>query len=191
MLLGLTTLKRKNILRYVFINPISLLSTNIRSQLKLLDQLEILEDGYCVLRPSAEDTLLDILPDELLALLKTLTLDSEELQHLLSKSKPPKPVLGAREARVLLEAAHTKLAQYSTTIQEDQNLLQQFATSSILRTRERRRHLAIQVRLGEKEILHALLMMLQDFLTAEEKGSGKRAAEGTGQENQKRAKHRH
>lgn len=191
MPLGLTTLKRKNILRYVFFTLIPLLSTNTKLQLKLLDQLEILEDGYCILRPSTEDTLLDILPDELLALLKTLTLDSEELQRLLTKSKPPKPILGVREARILLGAAQTKLAQYSTTIREDQNLLQQFASSSMLQTRERRRHLAVQVRLGEKEIFQALLMMLQDFLIAEEKGSGKRVAEGTGQENQKRAKHCH
>lgn len=149
----------------------------------------ILEDGYCVLRPSAEDTLLDIIPDELLALLKTLTLDSEELQRLLSKSKPPKPILGAREARILLEAAQSKLAQYGTTIQEDQILLQQFASLSVMRTSERRRHMALQVRLGEKEILQALLMMLQDFLTVEEKGSGKRAAEGTDQEKPKKVKH--
>jgi SET domain-containing protein 6 len=153
--------------------------------------LEILEDGYCVLHPSAEDTLLDILPDELLALLKTLTLDSEELQRLLSKSKPPKPILAAREARILLEAAQSKLAQYSTTIQEDQNLLQQFASSSVLRDRQRRRHLAVEVRLGEKEVLQALLMMLQDFLAAEERGTGKRAAEDSAQEHQKKAKHHH
>uniref|UniRef100_A0A093XY31 Ribosomal lysine N-methyltransferase 4 n=1 Tax=Talaromyces marneffei PM1 TaxID=1077442 RepID=A0A093XY31_TALMA len=160
-------------------------------QLKLLDQLEILEDGYCILRPSPEDTLLDILPDELLALLKTLTLDSEELQRLLSKNKHPKPILGAREARILLDAAQSKMGQYGTTIQEDKILLQQFASSSVLRTRERRRHMAVQVRVGEKEILQALLMMLQDFLNAEERGTGKRAAEGSAQESQKKAKHHH
>ena len=151
--------------------------------------MEILEDGYCVLRPSAEDTLLDMLPDELLALLKTLTLDTEEVQRLLSKSKPPKPIMGAREARILLGAAQSKLSQYSTSVQEDQMILQQFASSPVMRTNERRRHMAVQVRLGEKESLQALVMMLQDFLTAEEKGSGKRAAEGTGQESQKKAKH--
>ncbi|KAI7970057.1 hypothetical protein EIK77_001447 [Talaromyces pinophilus] len=159
-------------------------------QLKLLDQLEILEDGYCVLRPSAEDTLLDIIPDELLALLKTLTLDSDELQRLLSKNKPPKPILAVREARILLEAAQSKLAQYSTTLEQDRAILQQF-TSSVLPTSERRRKMAVQVRIGEKEILQAVLMMLQDFLTAEEKGAGKRAAEGSVQESQKKAKHRH
>lgn len=51
--------------------------------------------------------------------------------------------------------------------------------------------MAVQVRIGEKEILQAVLMMLQDFLTAEEKGAGKRAAEGSVQESQKKAKHRH
>jgi SET domain-containing protein 6 len=157
----------------------------------LLDQLEILEDGYCVLCPSAEDTLLDILPDELLALLKTLTLDSEELQRLLSKSKPPKPILAVREARILLHAAKSKLAQYATTIEQDKAMLQQFASSSVLQTSERRRKMAVDVRLGEKEILRRLLMMLEDFLTAEEKGAGKRAAEGSAQEDQKRAKHHH
>lgn len=49
--------------------------------------------------------------------------------------------------------------------------------------------MAVEVRLGEKEILRRLLMMLDDFLTAEEKGAGKRAAEGSTQEHQKRAKH--
>lgn len=89
----------------------------------------------------------------------------------------------------MLEAAQSKLAQYSTTIEQDRAILQQFASSSVLPTSERRRKMAVQVRLGEKEILQALLMMLQDFLTTEEKGAGKRAAEGSGQENQKKAKH--
>lgn len=83
------------------------------------------------------------------------------------------------------------MGQYGTTIQEDKILLQQFASSSVLRTRERRRHMAVQVRVGEKEILQALLMMLQDFLNAEERGTGKRAAEGSAQESQKKAKHHH
>ena len=91
----------------------------------------------------------------------------------------------------MLEAAQSKLAQYSTTIEQDRAILQQFASSSVLPTSERRRKMAVQVRLGEKEILQAVLMMLQDFLTAEEKGAGKRAAEGSSQENQKKAKHRH
>lgn len=91
----------------------------------------------------------------------------------------------------MLEAAQSKLAQYSTTIEQDRAILRQFASSSVLPTSERRRKMAVQVRLGEKEILQAVLMMLQDFVTAEEKGAGKRTAEGSGQENQKKARLRH
>lgn len=162
----------------------------------MLERTEILEDGYCVVRPSAEDTLLDILPEELLAVLNILTLDRAELRRmakLKTPPRPPKPTLGAREARILFDALKSKITQYGTTIEQDRAILQQFASSSssVLPTSERRRKMAVEVRLGEKEILHPLLTMLEDFLTAEEKGPGKRAAEGSGQENQKKAKHRH
>ncbi|EED12472.1 SET domain protein [Talaromyces stipitatus ATCC 10500] len=166
---------------------------NIESQeyphLKLLHELEILEDGYCILRPSAEDSLTDILPDELLALLKSLTLEREELQRLQSKQKPPKPILAAREARILLDSVKSKLSQYGTTVEQDKAILQQFASTSSLSTSERRRKMAVEVRLGEKEILQHVSVMLQDFLTAEEKGAGKRTTDGTGQKHQKKAKH--
>jgi N-lysine methyltransferase SETD6 len=48
--------------------------------------------------------------------------------------------------------------------------------------------MALEVRVGEKEVLQQVSSMLQDFLTAEEKGNGKRAAEDGSQQHQKKAK---
>lgn len=131
------------------------------------------------MRPSAEDKLLEILPDELLALLRTLSMDSTELQRLQSKGKAPKPVLTAPEARILLDAIHSRQSLYATTIDQDKAILQQYTFSPVLPTHDRRCKMAIEVRLGEKEILQRLAEMLQKFLVDEESSNRKRAAESS------------
>lgn len=150
--------------------------------------MEILEDGYCILRPSSGDSLVDILPDELLALLKTLSLDSGELQKLKSKKKSPKPTLAAPEARLLLAAITSKLSLYATTVEQDKVTQKELSSATTLSTSEHRRKMAIEVRVGEKEILQQVSSMLRDFLAIEEKEKGKRAGESASQQQPKKAK---
>lgn len=112
----------------------------------------------------------DILPDELIALVKTLTLSPQQLQHQVSKRKPPKPSFGVPEATILQKAVRMKCALYATTIPQDQELLAKLNASGPLDTSSRRQKMAVQVRLGEKEILLTLSTML-DSLAARQGGS--------------------
>lgn len=148
----------------------------------------MLEDGYCIPRPLQDETLQDIIPDELLVLLKVSTLDEEELQQRREKNKPPKPSLESREAQILLDATQAKLSQYATTIEQDLQTLQQLAPISGLDTSTRRHKMAIQVRIGEKEVLHHLSVMLADQFPSDAQATRKRAADTPPQGPHKRGK---
>lgn len=140
-----------------------------RFQLKLLDELEILEDGYCIPRPSAEDKLAEILPDELLALLKTLTLSPEQLAKYQSKNRPPSPSLGSAEAQLLLEALQARLAEYPTTLQQDEAILADLPSAANSLSDDRsavRRRMAIEVRIGEKQVLHRIREMTSALISS-------------------------
>ncbi|KAL1980304.1 hypothetical protein VTN96DRAFT_4362 [Rasamsonia emersonii] len=144
--------------------------------LKLLEDLEILEDGYCIPRPSSEEPLADLLPDELLALLKTLTLTPDQLKQLKSKNKAPKPAFTLPEAQLLMEVVQKRATQYSTSIEQDEEILSRFhemEVSGPLEGSPRRQKMAVQVRLGEKEILRQLSAMLSDYISnAKQNGEG-------------------
>ncbi|GIC88559.1 ribosomal lysine N-methyltransferase [Aspergillus udagawae] len=163
-------------------------SADIESQppLAFLEDLELLDDGYVVPRPSPENSLLtDILPDELLLLLKTLTLSPEQLEHQKSKSKPPKPSFGHAEAAILLKTIQLLGSQYPTTIAQDEEVLSrliQSEASQPLNQSDRRQKMAIQVRLGEKYILQTLADILDEVITKSAQSNGgsslKRSANG-------------
>jgi SET domain-containing protein 6 len=142
--------------------------------------LEILEDGYCVPHPSPEDSLADILPDELLALLKTLTLTPEQLLQQKSKNKPPKPAFALPEAQLLLATVQKRASQYPTSIEQDEEILNRLRNAELLTPLEgspRRQKMAIQVRLGEKEIIRQLYAMLTDYIeSANKNGEGSSSA---------------
>ncbi|KKK14079.1 hypothetical protein P175DRAFT_0550824 [Aspergillus ochraceoroseus IBT 24754] len=165
-------------------NAASLQNASIESQpsLQLLESLELLDDGYAIPRPSSKDSLTDILPDELLLLLKTLALPVEELARLQQKQKPPKPSFGQPEARILSRAIQLNQSQYGTTLLQDQELLAQLkqleATSGPAEGSTRRLKMAIQVRLGEKEILQDLSAKLDAYLANSAPAAHKRTASG-------------
>ncbi|KAL4988985.1 hypothetical protein BDW68DRAFT_81143 [Aspergillus falconensis] len=137
-------------------------------RLQFLESLELLDDGYAIVRPSPNDTLPDIIPEELVLLLKTLTLSPEQFAHQQQKQKPPKPAFGQEEAKILFDSILMSQERYSTTIEQDQQLLaqiNQFEASSPLEGSERRRKMAIQVRLAEKEIFEAVKAKINDHFT--------------------------
>lgn len=155
-------------------------------QLLFLENLDLLDDGYVIPRFSREDTLLDILPDELLLLLKTLTLSPEQLHLQRSKNKPPKASIGAPEFAILQKAVDLKKSQYSTTIQQDQEILSQLNASN---GSSWRHQLAVMVRIGEKGILQDLSAMLADLAQNSESGSAlKRNANGDQDDDSRRIK---
>lgn len=162
-------------------------------QLKLLEDLGLLDDGYIVPRPSAEDSLTDILPDELLALVKTLTLTPEQLLQHRSKNKPPKPVLNLPEATLLQMVVQKRQTQYATTLEQDLEVLarlRQVEMSGSLQGSSRRQKMAVEVRLGEKEILRRLSAMFSDFIAnnAGQGGSSVKRNADNSPEHSRRAK---
>jgi SET domain-containing protein 6 len=68
----------------------------------------------------------------------------------------------------ILQALTAKLAQYPTSTQEDKALLKKDGIS-------KRHRMAIEVRLGEKELLHEAVALLQGAGSAEEEADGERA----------------
>ena len=166
------------------------------SKLSFLEDLDLLDDGYTIPRLSSEYPLPDMLPDELLLLLKTLSLSPEQLKHQMSKNKPPKPSVGQAEFAILQKAVQLKGAQYATDIQQDQELLAQLTPSDAagpLEESPRRHMMAIMVRIGEKEILQDLATIL-DRVLAESAQNGdagsavKRSANGDQDDDSRKTK---
>lgn len=118
----------------------------------------------------------DILPPELLLLVKTLSMSPQQLEQQKSKNKPPKPSLGQAEATVLQKAVQLKQAQCATSVTQDQEHLAKLSQAGSLERPARRQKMAIQVRIGEKEILHRLSAMLDESVNQGSDGSAKRSA---------------
>ncbi|KAJ5701479.1 hypothetical protein N7488_009027 [Penicillium malachiteum] len=155
-------------------------NSDVESQprLQLLEEHDLLEDGYVIPRPAANATLQDILPAELVVLLTTLTLSPEEFEQRQSKNRPPKPSMDANQAGLLYKILQSKQAQYATSLTQDINLLSGLLPPNAPEALEgpaRRHKMALQVRLGEKEVLRALLAMLESQAS---NGSLKRSANG-------------
>lgn len=116
-------------------------------------------------------------------LLKTLAMSPEQLKQQMSKNKPPKPSLGQAEATILQKAVDLTQSEYATTISQDQDQLEKLNQLGALEGSSRRQKMAIQVRIGEKEILHNLSGMLDGFVA--DSSAGKRSANGDGPESRK------
>lgn len=107
----------------------------------------------------------------------------EQLKQQKSKNKPPKPSLGQAEATILQKAVHLTQSEYATTISQDQDQLEKLSQLGALEGSSRRQKMAIQVRIGEKEILHSLSGMLDGFIA--DGSAGKRSANGDGADSRK------
>ncbi|CAL5868272.1 uncharacterized protein PFLUO_LOCUS2496 [Penicillium psychrofluorescens] len=133
-------------------------------KLQLLEEFDILDDGYVISRPAAENSVHDIFSAELLALLTILTQTPSEFNAQKSKNRPPKPRLESAQVEILQRALWTKATYYPTSISEDEQILAQLPYVAEDAS-SRRKRMAVQVRLGEKETLSAALSMLEHHLT--------------------------
>lgn len=158
-------------------------NSDVESQprLEFLAELNILEDGYVIPRPvEATTTLEDILPAELVILLSTLSLSEEDFKQRQSKNKPPKPSLEANQASILVKALHSQQAQYGTSLAHDLEIAASLPPLDTLNVSSRRAIMALQVRIGEKQVLQTILGMLEPAAS----GSLKRAAGDDGESRQ-------
>ena len=155
-------------------------NNDVESQprLQLLEEHDLLDDGYLIPRPSPTDTLQDILPMELVALLTTLCQSPEEFEQRRSKNKPPKPAMETPQAGLLYKVLQTKQSHYATSLTHDMQLLSSLTppqAHTALEGSFRRLKMALQVRIGEKEVLQAIQRMLDSLAS---NGSLKRTANG-------------
>lgn len=130
-----------------------------------------------VQRPVSDASLEDILPAELVVLLTTLTLSPEDFEQRKSKNKPPKPSMDASQASLLAKTLQSKLSQYGTSLSEDTQLLGSIPLQASLEGSARRQRMALQVRIGEKEVIQTVLSMLEPITGG---SSLKRSANGDG-----------
>ena len=119
---------------------------------------------------------------ELVALLTTLTQTPEEFKQRQSKNKPAKPTMSANQANLLSKVLKTKQAQYATPLDHDVQLLAALLSPQAPESLEgtpRRLKMALQVRIGEKEIIQSILAMLETLVADR---SLKRTANGDSDE---------
>lgn len=155
------------------------------------------DDGYTIPRfeynsntatPVSQSTLNKAIPAELLVTCHVLNLPTSQIEQYVSRSKQPNPKWTGPEAETLLKAVAAQMSLYPTTIAQDAEVLASLKNNGLLSS-HRRLAMAVQVRMGEKEILLQLRELLTSFLaqlgknaplqtTAGKRGHGETAPDG-------------
>ncbi|KAI0305376.1 Rubisco LSMT, substrate-binding domain-containing protein [Multifurca ochricompacta] len=99
------------------------------------------------------------LPEEMISFTRLLIMSSVDWEKSKRKSKLPKPKVDETVLSLATDVVRRRLAEYPTTIEEDEELLKDKSISLNLKH-------AIVVRLGEKRILHGLLRVVTEGLEA-------------------------
>ncbi|EXJ79606.1 hypothetical protein A1O3_07885 [Capronia epimyces CBS 606.96] len=141
-----------------------------------LDELGLVDDGYVVHRPEPNAQRLDdVLPGQLHMLLRALCTHDNDARAI----KKPKDAITIEEAALLQAVLTKRLTEYSTSYEADQAIceaLQSDSPSTVvpLSCHHRRYLMAVQVRMGEKEILRQWITLCQFHIKqkSEEMASG-------------------
>ncbi|KAF5380227.1 hypothetical protein D9757_008220 [Collybiopsis confluens] len=112
-------------------------------------------------------------PEAIISLMRLLYLSAEEWEKARTKSKPPKPKLDSHALDLLILVLRKRLSQYSSTIEEDEDILKNETTLP------KNKYHATVVRLGEKYILAATLDRLSTLRAADNGSSKKRKMTST------------
>ena len=122
-----------------------------------LDEIGIIDDGYSLRRPPYATTLDQYLPQDIRLLLRGLCMDA-------SATKIPKlektDQITVDEAELLSAVATKKLDQYGTTVTDDESFygtLHRNGSGGLVVTP--RMQMALEVRIGEKQILQHLIYL--------------------------------
>jgi SET domain-containing protein 6 len=134
----------------------------VKQRTEIAEREGIYEDSYDVYHASDDQPCIS---DELLAFIFILLADKETLGSILSSesSIPSRSKLASElVGKVIALLLHSRAAEYETSIEEDEVLLQNSQVPH-------REHLAVQVRLGEKKVLQGAIAEASSF-----QGSNKR-----------------
>ncbi|KIV80513.1 hypothetical protein PV11_08008 [Exophiala sideris] len=128
-----------------------------------LDELGVLDDGYSIPRPDSTATKLeDIIPGQVHMLLRALCAHEQD-----ETPRKPKDSVSVPEAALLQSVLTKRLSEYSTTYSQDQTMLQSLQSGDNVipeGCNVRRFAMALQVRMGEKEILRQLITFCQQHI---------------------------
>ncbi|EDN04563.1 SET domain-containing protein [Histoplasma capsulatum] len=134
--------------------------------LEFLENMGVFDDGYSIPRLNLNTPVMEVFPEELLIALNVLTMPPDQFNQLKMNNKVPKPRLGVTEATLLATAVQQTLWDYTTTLEKDKDLLTSISNiqeSTHSTASARRFKMALQVRIGEKQILSQVLTALGDF----------------------------
>ena len=123
-----------------------------------LDEIGILDDGYSFPRPRPDDKLEDAMPGELHVVLRGLCSNPT------TQKKDP---ITIEEAALLSSTATMKLSKYSTSLENDKSLIESAKNRAPEGVSMNRYQMALEVRIGEKEILQQILALCNDFIEAQ------------------------
>ena len=155
-----------------------------------LDELGVTDDGYAIPRPAHDvEKVEDAIPGQVHMLLRALCTGA---------TKSPKQGITLKEVALLQSVLTKRLSEYDTSVQADKSLLhalqKAYSNGALKHLNFRRQSMALQVRIGEKEILQQMMQLCQNHIaekTAEiAAGSLKRPAEHVNSQRQKAARQR-
>jgi SET domain-containing protein 6 len=141
-------------------------------RLAYLDEQGVLDSGYDVARASSEE---GAFPEELCILLNTLTTPAAEFEKMQKKDKLPKTEISTASSELLYTILLRRRAEYGST--NTDSLRAQLNDS----TNSKRRAMALQVVIGESEILNEAAAKVQESLGG---GNKKRRADSFEEEAQ-------
>jgi hypothetical protein len=149
------------------------------AQVPRLEDLEYVEEGYAINRPPVAAELHEAIPVDLQLLLSALAVDTESAQSAQNIFKLGERGFSFASASLLVATIRKRLAEYKTTVSEDDDLLLRLdkAPGAELLTGVHpiRYQMAVKVRKGEKEILEQILQLAQQLVTNTTNGKRKRS----------------
>ena len=156
-----------------------------------MEDLNDVEEGYAISRPSTDMELHDAIPVDLQLLLSVLAIDTEPAKSAQNVFDMVKQSFGFASADLLAATVRKRLADYKTTIGEDDDLIRRLNNISSAQVASgaklSRYRMAVQVRKGEKEILQRVLELAQQFITSNTNGKRKRDINDAGPTNARKA----
>ena len=146
------------------------------ARIEYLDEQEVIDTGYDI-AVSEPFTLQESVSPELVVLVESLLLSNEEFERLQKKGKLPKPEkMTSKGAEFLYRLVQKRLAQYTTTFEDDVRTFAGVPAVTGHDAKERRIAMAKAVRIGEKRLLKQVEEALAEKLSREGNNS-KRARE--------------
>jgi SET domain-containing protein 6 len=133
-------------------------------RLEYLEQQDILDTGFDI-TASSPFTIQESLSPELVILVETFLLPSEEFERLKSKGRLPKPEkMTSKGADLLHRIVQARIAQYNTSLKEDAQSVNGAPSAGEGTLSERRYAMAKAVRIGEKQLLNQAENALAEHL---------------------------